>query len=69
MEETLLEIELIKAKEFLNIEEVAKLVNLSVSTLRRRLGTGTLKPIQKGKHYRMVFEKQSVLDWMSDGSR
>ena len=67
MEERLLELELVKAKEFLNIKDVALLTNLSISTIQRRIKSGSLEPIQKGFKHRKVFRKQDVMDWMNNG--
>ena len=69
MEERLQELELVKAKEFLNIKDVALLTNLSISTIERRISSGSLKPIQKGFKHRKVFRKSDVMDWMDNGGR
>ena len=70
MESSLKELELIKAKEFLTIQDVSVLTNLSVSTIHRRVKmTKQLKPLQAGAKSRKMFKYSDVIEWMNNGAR
>ena len=61
-------LELAKAKEFLNIQDVALLSNLSISTIRRNIAEGKLKTIDReDPRQKYTFKKKDVISWISNG--
>jgi len=64
-----LRIQLAQVKKYLDIKDVALLTNFSVSSIRRKIHEGKLKPIQHGKHYKMIFRASDIEKWLEDGTR
>lgn len=60
-------LELAKAKDFLTMDDVALVSNLSTSTIRNSIKSGRLKSIQKDKSYRILFKKEDVNSWIENG--
>ena len=59
-----LRLKLAKEKEYLDIKDVSVLSNLSVSTIRRRIEDGILKPIQDVPNGKLLFKKSSIELWL-----
>ena len=64
---TLEKLELAKAKEYLTIDDVALISNLSKSTIRNSIKSGRLKAIQEDKRCRILFKKLDVMNFIERG--
>ena len=62
-----LRLKLAKEKEYLDIKDVSLLSNLSISTIRRRIEQGILKPIQDVPNGKLLFKRSNVEGWLKDG--
>ena len=62
-----LKLKLAKEKEYLDIKDVSVLSNLSISTIRRRIEQGVLKPIQDVPNGKLLFKRSNVEGWLKDG--
>ena len=62
-----LKLKLAKEKEYLDIKDVSVLSNLSISTIRRRIEQGVLKPIQDVPNGKLLFKKSSIEGWLQRG--
>ena len=62
-----LRLKLAKEKEYLDIKDVSLLTNLSISTIRRRIEQGILKPIQDVPNGKLLFKRSNVEGWLKDG--
>ena len=62
-----LKLKLAKEKEYLDIRDVSVLSNLSISTIRRRIEQGVLKPIQDVPNGKLLFKKSSIEGWLQRG--
>ena len=62
-----LRLKLAKEKEYLDIKDVSLLSNFSVSTIRRRIEQGILKPIQDVPNGKLLFKRSNVEGWLKDG--
>tara|TARA_Y100000592_G_scaffold23244_1_gene36084 strand:+ start:1281 stop:1535 length:255 start_codon:yes stop_codon:yes gene_type:complete len=60
-------LKLAKEKECLDIKDVSVLSNLSISTIRRRIEDGVLKPIQEVPNGKLLFKRSNVERWLNDG--
>ena len=61
------QLELAKAKDYLTMEDVALVSNLSKSTIRTNVKDGRLKSLQKEKNYRILFKMEDVISWVEGG--
>ena len=61
------QLELAKAKDYLTMEDVALVSNLSKSTIRTNVKDGRLKSLQKEKSYRILFKMEDVISWVEGG--
>ena len=55
-----LRLKLAKEKEYLDIKDVSVLSNFSISTIRRRIEQGVLKPIQDVPNGKLLFKRSNV---------
>ena len=62
-----LRLKIAKEKEYLDIKDVSLLSNLSISTIRRRIEQGILKPIQDVPNGKLLFKRSNVEGWLKDG--
>ena len=62
-----LRLKLAKEREYLDIKDVSLLSNLSISTIRRRIEQGILKPIQDVPNGKLLFKRSNVEGWLKDG--
>ena len=60
-----LRLKLAKEKEYLDIKDVSVLSNFSVSTIRRRIEQGILKPIQDVPNGKLLFKRSNVEGWLA----
>ena len=60
-----LRLKLAKEKEYLDIKDVSVLSNFSISTIRRRIEQGVLKPIQDVPNGKLLFKKSNVEGWLA----
>ena len=56
-----------KSPEYLTIEEVAKYINMAVSSVYGFVHTKRIPYIKKGK--RLIFEKSKIDEWLQSGRR
>ena len=56
-----------KEKEYLDIKDVSVLSGFSISTIRRRIEEGVLKPIQEVPNGKLLFKRTNVEGWLNDG--
>ena len=69
MEESVLKLQLAQTKEYLDIDDVALITGFSLSTLHRKIKNQTLKKIQTAKHYKLLFKRSVVMEWIENGAR
>jgi Fic family protein len=62
-----LRLKLAKEKEYLDIKDVSVLSGFSISTIRRRIEEGVLKPIQEVPNGKLLFKRTNVEGWLNDG--
>tara|TARA_B100001113_G_scaffold118793_1_gene97024 strand:- start:223 stop:471 length:249 start_codon:yes stop_codon:yes gene_type:complete len=60
-----LRLKLAKEKEYLDIKDVSVLSNFSISTIRRRIEQGVLKPIQDVPNGKLLFKRSNVEGWLA----
>tara|TARA_Y100001973_G_C5207212_1_gene342460 strand:- start:478 stop:735 length:258 start_codon:yes stop_codon:yes gene_type:complete len=58
---------LAKEKEYLDMTDVSLLSGFSVSTIRRRIEQGVLKPTQNVPKGKLLFKRSNVERWLNDG--
>ena len=64
-----LHLELVKQKEYLDVNDVVLISNLSRSTIFRRISQGILKPFQDVPKGKLLFSKKAVKNWIEGGLR
>jgi len=62
-------LELVKSKEYLDINDVVLLSSLSPSTIRRRIFEGKLKAFQQVPKGKLLFKSSNVRKWLEGGAR
>jgi len=65
-DEKSLRIKLAQTKKYLDIKDVSLLTNFSISSLRRKISEGKLKPIQDVPNGKLLFKKSNIEKWLEN---
>tara|TARA_Y100000593_G_C4032760_1_gene201261 strand:- start:211 stop:474 length:264 start_codon:yes stop_codon:yes gene_type:complete len=61
--------EVIQSKAYLDMNDLAALTGLSISTIRRRIEEGKLKALQHTDNGKLLFKRLSVEKWLEGGAK
>jgi hypothetical protein len=64
-----LRLELANTKPYLDILDVSLLSGYSISTIRRRIGEGSIKYLQNVPKGKLLFKRQDIESWLENGAR
>ena len=62
-------VELASTRKYLDIQDVSLLANKSISTIRRKMELGILKPYQDGARGKLLFLRSQVESWIERGRK
>ena len=57
----------VQSKAYLDIEDLALLTNLSISTIRRRIADGQIIALQHTPNGKLLFKRENVENWLDNG--
>ena len=68
-EQVLYELEKTKLKDLLTLKDLVLISSYSESTIRRAISIGSLKAMQHKKNSKLMFTKESVMNWLEGGAK
>ena len=66
-EENKLRMQLVGAKTYLDIKDVSLLSNYSISTIRRKIEDGIIKPFQSVPNGKLLFKRSQIESFIENG--
>ena len=67
LEEKSLRIQLAQSKTYLDIKDVSLLSNFSISSIRRKIKDGVLKPFQSVPNGKLLFKRSQIESFIENG--
>ena len=67
LEEKSLRIQLAQSKTYLDIKDVSLLSNYSISTIRRKIEDGIIKPFQSVPNGKLLFKRSQIESFIENG--